>query len=105
MSDVKSTKRAFNLKIKQLDTAEKGKNSNGKTRIKFKGELTLRGKLVVRTVSAQGVAADKIIASMRKGTVHSLRCLFERAPANDNGRGGEFLTVVDVPLPPKQKAA
>jgi len=105
MTDKTSQKRAFNFDVKQIDTAFKGKTSTGKTLVRFKGELTVKGKVIKRTISAQGAAADQIIAKLRKNSVHSLRCLFERAPANDNGRGGEYLAVVGIPLPPKQKAA
>lgn len=98
-------KKGYNFDVKQLDTAFKGKTKGGKTLVRFKGELTIGGKLVQRTISAQGAAGDLIIGKLRKGNILSLRCIFERAPANDNGRGGEFLVVVAEPLPLKKKAA
>jgi hypothetical protein len=98
-------KKAYNFDVKQVETAFKGKNANGKTLVRFKGELVIGGKTVKRTISAQGEAADLIIGKLRKGNTLALRCIFERAPANDNGRGGEYMVVVGEPLPPKQKAA
>ena len=100
------TSKAYNFSIKQLDTAEKGTTATGTPKIKFRGELTLRGKTATRTVVAMGKSAELIAANMRKGTVHELRCVFNHAPANDDGkRGGEYLAVVDIPQPREKKAA
>ena len=98
--------RAYNLKIKQTNTAERSTTANGTSMIKFRGELTLRGQTRTRTVVAQGKAAELISGMLRKGNDLELRCLFENAPANEDGkRGGEFLSVVGLPQPKEQKAA
>lgn len=98
--------RAYNLKIKQTTTAVRSTTASGKQQIKFTGELTLRGKTRSRTVVAQGAAAEMIDGMVRKGSELELRCLFDRAPANEDGkRGGEFLAVVGLPTPKEQKAA
>ena len=97
--------RAYNLKIKQTTTAVRSTTASGKDQVKFTGELTLRGKTRSRTVVAQGKAAELINGMLRKGNNLELRCLFENAPGNEEGkRGGEFLSVVGLPQP-KQKAA
>lgn len=58
----------------------------------------MRGREIERTVVAQGAAADAIASMVKKGASLSLRCLFERAPANEDGsQGGEYLTVVGLP--------
>ena len=96
--------RAYNMTIKQITTAERSENANGTPKIKFRGELTLRGETRTRTVVAQGKAAELITGMVRKGNSMDLRVLFERAPANEDGkRGGEFLSVVG--LPEAKKAA
>ena len=98
--------RAYNMTIKQITTAERSNNANGTPKIKFRGELTLRGETRTRTVVAQGKAAELISGMLRKGNNLELRCLFENAPANEDGkRGGEFLSVVGLPQPKEQKAA
>ena len=98
--------RAYNLKIKQITTAERSENVKGTPKIKFRGELMLRGQLRTRTVVAQGKAAELISGMLRKGNNLELRCLFENAPGTEEGkRGGEFLSVVGLPQPKEQKAA
>lgn len=96
-----STK-AYNVVVKQITTASKGKNVKGTSKITFRGQLTVgkgdKARLIERTVVAQGAAADLIASKLRKGNELPLRVLFERAPANDDGsKGGEFLTVVGEP--------
>ena len=94
--------RAYNLALTQLTTASKGVNAKGTAKITFRAKGTIGGREVERTVVAQGASADLIKGMLRKGGTMSLRCLLERAPANENGkRGGEFLTVVGLPLPKK----
>jgi len=98
--------RAYNLKIKQTTTADRSTTAAGTSMIKFRGELTIRGQVRTRTVVAQGKAAELISGMLRKGNNLELRCLFENAPANEDGkRGGEFLSVVGLPQPKEQKAA
>ena len=98
------SKRAYNLQVTQITDAVDSTNSNGTRKITMKGTYTAQGKVRTRTVVAQGKAADQVAAIMGKDSVLGLRCVFDRAPANDDGsRGGEFLTVVD--LPREKKAA
>jgi len=98
--------KAYNVTVTQLNDASVGTNSNGKDKITFRAKGTIGGREVERTVVAQGAAAAIIADIIGKGNELKLRCLFSRAPANEDGKkGGEFLTVVGLPLPPKQKAA
>lgn len=98
--------KAYNVTATQLTTASKGKNVKGTKKITFRAALTVGGRAIERTVIAQGAAADLISGMLRKGSELSLRVLFERAPANENGkRGGEYLTVVGLPAPKVAKAA
>ena len=96
------SKKAYNLKVTQLNEANDGQNSNNTRKITFRGETTVKGKkgdrTITRTVIAQGKAADQISDMLGQGNVLGLRCVFDRAPDNDDGsQGGEFLTVVDLP--------
>ena len=92
------TDRAYNLTLTQITTASKGKNAKGTPKITFRAKGTVGGREIERTVVAQGAAADLIKGMVRKGAELSLRVLFERAPANEDGsKGGEFLTVVGLP--------
>ena len=97
-------KKAYNFTVKQLNTAERSTTASGKSQIKFRGELTLRGETRERTIVAQGAAADLISGMVRKGTSMDLRMVFDNAPSSEEGkRGGEFLSVVG--LPKAKKAA
>lgn len=96
----------YNVTVTQLTDASFGSNSNDKSKITFRGKLTIAGKEKERTFVAQGAAADLIKDMVGKGKELKLRCLFSRAPSNEDGkRGGEFMTVIGLPLPPKKKAA
>ena len=80
--------RAYNLKIKQTTTADRSQNVKGTPKIKFRGELMLRGQMRTRTVVAQGQAAELISGMLRKGNNLELRCLFENAPGTEEGKRG-----------------
>jgi hypothetical protein len=98
--------KAYNVTVTQITDANVGKNSNDKSKVTFRAKGKIGGRDVERTVVAQGAAADLIMGKLGMGNELKLRVLFSRAPSNDDGqRGGEFLTVVGEPLPPKQKAA
>lgn len=100
------SQKAYNVTVKQLNTASKSKTASGAEMIKFRASMTVGGRQIERTVVAMGKAAEDIRANVRKNNEFAIRALFSRAPANENGqRGGEFLSVVGVPLPPKQAAA
>jgi len=97
--------KAYNLSITPLTDVDTTPTSSGTAKTKFRGTFVQRGKTVERTIVAQGKSAALIEGMIAIGTPVALRCVFDRAPSNDNGRGGEFLSVVALPLPPKQKAA
>jgi len=100
-----STK-AYNVTVKQTETAVRSVTASGTAQVKFRGEALIRGELRTRTVVAQGKSADLISGNLRKGTEHNLRVLFQRAPANEDGqRGGEFLAVVGIVEPKTAEAA
>ena len=102
----KGAGKGYNLKITPKDgTIDTTPSSTGTAKIKFRGTLEQRGKTVERTVVAQGKAAEAISAIVVAGTEIGLRCLFDRAPGEEGKKGGEFLTVLGIPLPPKAKAA
>lgn len=107
MSDTNTSKRGYNLTLTQTTAAVVGQNTNGKTKITFKGKTMVGGREIERTVLAQGAAADEIANDVGEvGTEIALRVLFERVPSQVEGqRGGEYLAVIGKPLPPKQKAA
>lgn len=96
-SNAKTSQRAYNYDVEQLTTAERTTLSNGTKQVKFRAKLTIRGEIKERTVIAQGKAVDLLTGKLRKGNKFGLRVVFNRAPANDNGRGGEYLSVVDLP--------
>jgi len=105
-ADSNSNGKAYNVTLTQLNDAAVGTNSNGKDKITFRAKGTVGKREIERTVVAQGAAAALISGMLGMGNELKLRCLFSRAPANEDGsKGGEFLTVVGLPLPPKQKAA
>ena len=90
--------KAYNVKATPVARATTTKMSTGKTQIKFRATMTVRGKIIERTIIAQGAAADLVKGLIKKGKEVSLRVLFERAPANDDGkRGGEYCSVVALP--------
>ena len=93
--------KAYNVTALPLATAIKSVTSTGTDQIKFRASMTVGGREIERTVIAQGASAALIKGKIRKGTPIALRCVFERAPANDNGKGGEFLVVVGLPLAKK----
>lgn len=87
----------------QIDTTP---TASGTKKIKFRATFTAQGKEKERTVVAQGKSAEAIEGMITAGEPVALRVLFDRAPANDEGKqGGEYLTVLGLPLPPKAKAA
>lgn len=100
-----TSKKAYNFPITQLTAETRGQNAKGTDKITFRGKLTIAGREVERTVLAQGKAAALISDMVGQGNVLNLRVVFDRAPANEDGKqGGEFLTVVDLPRE-KQAAA
>lgn len=89
--------KAYNVVALQLTTAEKAVTSTGKDKLKFRAKLTVGGREIERTVVAQGAAAALLTGKLRKNREIALRVIFEKAPANENGKGGEYLTVVALP--------
>lgn len=90
--------KAYNVKATPLARATTSTMATGKKQIKFRATMTVRGKLVERTIIAQGAAADLVKGMIKKGQEVALRVLFERAPANDDSkRGGEYCSIVALP--------
>ena len=101
----KTGRKGYNLKITPKGDVETTTTAVGKTKIKFRGTFSQRGKTIERTVVAQGKAAAAIASVIIPGQEVGLRCLFENAPANEDGRkGGEYLAVLDLALPSKKAA-
>jgi len=106
MSTTNTKGKGYNYSVKQLTTAERTTTASGTKQIKFRGSLKLRGKDAERTIVAQGKSAELIEGMLRKGNTLDLRVVFNRAPANEDGsKGGEFLSVIDLPRKKEQKAA
>jgi len=105
MTEATQSQKAYNLNVTPLTEADTTPTSAGGKKTKFRGTFVQGGKTVERTVVAQGKAADLIDGMITPGTAVALRCIYSRAPGEEGKKGGEFLTVVALPLPPKQKAA
>lgn len=97
MSDRNANAKAYNLTITPKGAVDLTPTVAGLRKTKFRGTYTVRGKTVERTVVAQGKAAELIDGLIADGSPVALRCIFQKAPANDAGKGGEFLTVVALP--------
>ena len=97
-----NSQKAYNVVAHQLTAAEESTTASGKPSVKFRAKLTVGGREIERTVIAQGASAELLDGKLKQGEDISLRVLFKRAPANENGRGGEYLSVVALP---KTKAA
>jgi len=98
--------KGYNLTITPKTEIDTTPTANNTKKTKFRGTYVSKGKVVERTIVAQGKAAELIEGLIKVGEPVALRCVFNRAPANDEGkRGGEYVSVVALPLPPKQKAA
>lgn len=65
-------------------------------------EGTFNGRPGKRTFVAKGKALEAVREHMSVGTTTKVRVLFSRVIGEDGARGGEFLTAVAMPLPPKQ---
>ena len=104
-AQAESKGKGYNFEIEQLTTANRRENSNGTPKITFRGKLIIRGRETERTVVAQGKAAELITGMVRKGNKLNLRVVFKNAVNEDGSRGGEYLTVIDLPREPEQKAA
>lgn len=105
MTEATTKQKAYNYDVVQQNDENRSQNVNGTDKIVFRGELTIRGRKTERTFVAQGKAAALISDMVGKGNTLKLRCVFNRAPANEDGTpGGEYLTVVDLPRE-KQAAA
>ncbi len=99
--------KGYNLTLTpKAGTIDTTPTASGTKKTKFRATFEQRGKTVERTVVAMGKAAEAIEGKIVEGEAVAIRCLFDRAPAQEEGkRGAEYLTVLGLPLPPKQKAA
>lgn len=98
MTTQTSSAKAYNLKITPKGAVEDATTASGTRKIKFRGTYVVQGKERERTVIAQGKAAELIAGMVTTGEEIGLRCIFETAPALEEGKkGGEFVTVVALP--------
>lgn len=100
----------YNITVTVKGAINTAPTVKGTRKLTFRGTAMIRGKERERTYVAQGSAADtvadKIDEAVKNGQPVKLRCLFSEAPAREEGqRGAEFMTIIGLPLPPKQKAA
>lgn len=102
--NTKSAK-GYNIDVTVVSAIDTTPNSLGTSKLKFRGSFERSGKTFERTVIAQGKAADAVGESLKQGETTKLRILFDSVIGEDGKRGGEYLTVLGLPLPPKQKAA
>jgi len=97
--------KGYNLTLTPIGAIDTTPAANDTRKIRFRAKVTLQGKEKERTVIAQGKAADAVADMIKDGVPVSLRVLFSRAPSQEDGKqGGEYLTVLGIPLP-KKKAA
>ena len=98
MSNTPTTgRRGYNFNVTVNDVSE-STNSNGTAIIRAKVGVTLRGKAVVRTLVAQGKAANDVREALVKGASAKIRCLVDHVPTEDGKRGGQFLTAIGMPI-------
>lgn len=97
MTEQTNNGKAYNITVTPISDVDSTPNAKGTPKLKFRAKVTLRGRETERTVVAQGAAVAKIDGKIVAGEPVALRVLFSNAPANDEGKGGEFLTVVDLP--------
>jgi hypothetical protein len=92
-----ATVAGYNIKMTPVSAPEASTIATGTAQVKFRAKMTLRGKEVERTVMAQGKSVE-FVEGVEVGNEVTLRCLFEEAPAAEEGkRGGQFLSVVGKP--------
>lgn len=105
MTTETTTAKAYNIKLNIL-SLDDGKNAKGTRKLTGRATFQRGGKSFERTFIAQGKAADAVAEHLVVGSDVTVRTIFDRAPANEEGKqGGEFLTLIAMPLPPKAKAA
>lgn len=92
----KTTVRGYNMNVTVNEVSE-SVNTNGTAIIRAKVGVTLRGKAVVRTLIAQGKAANDVRAALVQGATTKIRCLIDHVPTEDGKRGGQFLTAIGMP--------
>ena len=98
--------KGYNMTITPKGDIDTTPTATGTKKIKFRATFDQKGTSRERTVVAMGKAAEAIEGKIVAGEAIALRVLFDRAPSQEEGkRGAEFLTVLGLPLPPKQKAA
>lgn len=71
----------------------------GKRQLTFRADVrTKGGRTFERTVIAKGRAHDALVGVVRTGEQIRVRGLYERVPANDEGRKGEeIITAICLP--------
>lgn len=97
--------KGYNIDVTVIGAIDTTPTVKGTKKLKFRGSFNRQGKTFERTVLAQGAAADAIEDVIKTGETAKLRIIFDSVPGEDGKKGGEFLTVIGLPLPPKAKAA
>lgn len=97
MTTPSTTRRAYNFNVTVNEVSE-STNTKGTAIIRAKVAVTLRGKAVVRTLVAQGKAANDVRAALVQGASTKIRCLVDHVPTEEGKRGGQFLTAIGMPI-------
>ena len=92
-----TSRRGYNFNVTVNDVSE-STNTNNTTIIRAKVAVTMRGKAVVRTLIAQGKAANDVREALVQGATAKIRCLVDHVPTEDGKRGGQFLTAIGLPI-------
>ena len=93
----KTSARGYNMNVSVNEVSETT-NSNGTALIRAKVGVTIRGKAVVRTLIAQGKAANDVREALVQGATTKIRCLIDHVPTEEGKRGGQFLTAIGLPI-------
>jgi len=104
MNEQTSTKpKAYNVNM-TVDSIETPTSSTGKEYIRAKVTAELRGKQRPRTLVAMGKAAEAIRDALVVGETAKIRVIFSKFVNDAGEEGGEYLTAVGLPLPPREKS-
>lgn len=97
--------KGYNLNVTVIGSIDTTPAANDTKKIKFRGSYEAQGQTRERTFVAMGKAADAIDGKVVEGQVVAIRGIFKNAPGEGGKRGGQFVSVIGEPLPPKKKAA
>jgi len=97
--------KGYNIDVTVKTAVDATPTVTGTPKLKFRGTFERGGKTFERTVIAMGKAADAVAAVLKTGETAKLRILFSKTEGQDGKPGGEYLTILGLPLAPKEKAA